>query len=294
MVDVGAGLAILGSAELSKELLGKILGQTAEYIGGGVQQWTERRVENVRRVFQKARDKLGSELERPGAIPPRVLSAILEQGQFAEDDLMAEYLGGVLASSRSRVDRDDRAVDAAATISRLSTYALRTHYVLYAAIHPLVRGEVSYLDLLMAPKLHERAFFLSLTAYFDAMAFSEAELDQFTGIFSETMLALSREDLIRPKFQLGAATDLSASFEFDSLEEDGGIVFTPTQHGIVLFSVAHGVRTDPLGAFSDAESFPPATGVNIPNALSGRVRPTAEGSVTATSRRTNQESSGQE
>ena len=59
-------------------MLGRMLGPTADYIGEGVRALTERRVGNVQRVFKKAHDKLGPDLDRPGAIPPRVLKGVLE------------------------------------------------------------------------------------------------------------------------------------------------------------------------------------------------------------------------
>lgn len=93
MVDP-ATIALLGPAYL----VGKILGPTADYIGEGVREWTQRRTENVKRVFLRAGDKLGDELEQPGAVPPRVLKAVLDEAQFADDELMADYLGGVLAT----------------------------------------------------------------------------------------------------------------------------------------------------------------------------------------------------
>src|SRR4051812_30456729 len=101
MVDPAA-LTLLGPAYL----VGKVLGPTADYVGEGVRDWTERRAENVQSVFRKAGRKLGDELDEPGGVPPRVLKGVLEEGQFAEDDLTREYLGGVLASSRTSSARD--------------------------------------------------------------------------------------------------------------------------------------------------------------------------------------------
>jgi hypothetical protein len=49
-VDVGTGLALLGSVKL----LEKMLGPTAEYIGDGLQTWAKKRTENVRRIFSFA------------------------------------------------------------------------------------------------------------------------------------------------------------------------------------------------------------------------------------------------
>jgi len=95
MVDVGVGLAALGTAEVSKDVLSKMLGPTAAYIGEGVKGWTERRTHNVQRVFAKATARLGDEIDRPGSIPPRVLKAVLDEAQVTDDELMADSLGGI-------------------------------------------------------------------------------------------------------------------------------------------------------------------------------------------------------
>jgi hypothetical protein len=85
-------------------------------------EWTERRVENISRVFGHAARKLGpAALETEGAVPPRVLKGILEEGQFADGELAAEYLGGVLASARTAQGRDDRGALLVGLVGRLST-----------------------------------------------------------------------------------------------------------------------------------------------------------------------------
>ena len=95
----------------------------------------------MRRVFAHAERKLGPEqLEAPGAVPPRVLKGVLEEGSFCEDEVMAEYLGGVLASSRSEVSVDDRGTALLAVISGLSTYQLRTHYTMYTTARQQLVG----------------------------------------------------------------------------------------------------------------------------------------------------------
>lgn len=43
----GTGLTILGTAVGSAKLVEKLLGPTADYLGEGLRQWTEKRVENV-------------------------------------------------------------------------------------------------------------------------------------------------------------------------------------------------------------------------------------------------------
>ena len=108
-MDPATGLTILGSAVGGAKLVEKLLGPTADYVGTGLKNWAEKRVTNASRIFEKAAEKLGSRIDEPGAVPPRVLKEILDEGLYCDDELTAEYFGGVLASSRSSISRDDRA-----------------------------------------------------------------------------------------------------------------------------------------------------------------------------------------
>src|SRR5712691_9549047 len=127
-MDPGTGLAILGSAAGGAKVVEKILGPTAEYLGAGLKNWTEHRIQNVARIFRKAAGKLGSDNDSPGAVPPRVLKEVLDEGSYSDDELTAEYFGGILASGRSPSGRDDRAASYGRLTSELSTYQIRFHY----------------------------------------------------------------------------------------------------------------------------------------------------------------------
>jgi hypothetical protein len=126
----GAGLTVLGS----KDLLNKLLGPTADYLGGELKNFVEQCNVNLDNVFQAAFRKLGARAGEPGSVNPRILKHVIDEGRFCEDELMVEYLGGVLASSKSEVSRDDRGTFFLNMISSLSSYQLRTHYMIYAAI----------------------------------------------------------------------------------------------------------------------------------------------------------------
>src|SRR2546430_14920034 len=105
MPDVGTAMILLGPSGL----LYKVLGPTADYLGEGLQGLAEQRVQNLQRVLAHADRKLGPDAEgRSGAVPPRVLKGVLEEGSYWDDELGAEYIGGVLASSRTEAPRDDR------------------------------------------------------------------------------------------------------------------------------------------------------------------------------------------
>lgn len=70
------------------------------------------------------------EMDETEAVPPKVLRDILNEASFNDDQVSVEYFGGVLASSKSGIARDDRASTITATLSRMSTYQIRCHYVI--------------------------------------------------------------------------------------------------------------------------------------------------------------------
>lgn len=139
-MDTATGLTVLGTAVGSAKIVEKLLGPTADYVGGGIKDWTEKRVNNVSRIFSIAATRLGGRIEEEGAVPPKVLKGILDEGSFCDDELSAEYFGGVLASSRTGVSRDDRGAAYIAMLGRLSAYQIRAHYCFYHIFKRLFDG----------------------------------------------------------------------------------------------------------------------------------------------------------
>jgi hypothetical protein len=132
-VVTSAASASVASTALAS-LAHKVLGPTAEYLGTELKEAVQKGVENTRRVFEDASRRLDQKGNPDGAVPPRVLRSVLDQAYFCEDELVAGYLGGVLASSKSGTSRDDRAVFYLSLIESLSVYQIRTHYILYSSI----------------------------------------------------------------------------------------------------------------------------------------------------------------
>ncbi len=172
-VDVGTGLAILGSSGIGAPLILKLLGPTADYLGEGVRSWTEKRVNNVRRIFTIAVRRLGNRIDEEGGVPPRALEGIVREGSFCEDEIAAEYFGGVLASSRSSMSRDDRGASFIALLSRLSVYQIRAHYVFYSIIKRLFEGKDLPVTLPQGRQGAEA--YISLDVFVTAMGFDERE-----------------------------------------------------------------------------------------------------------------------
>jgi len=251
MVDVGTGLTALGTAQVTKDMIGKMLGPTAEYIGDGVRSWSERRTQNVQRVFEKASRRLGDEIDRPGAVPPRVLKAVLDEAQVADDELIAEYLGGVLASSRTESGRDDRAASAARLVAGLSTYAIRTHYLFYASARRHFVGTDS--KRLRVGDSGETRVYLTTMAYMTAMEFSDSEQRDYFGILSDTLLSLDRHNLLA-SWVSGDPEHLRSAVLNKAFPENG-LTFEVTQQGVSLFCIASGVGgNDPFASFVDAKA----------------------------------------
>ncbi len=170
-----------------------MLGPTAEYIGGGIRNWTERRVNNVANIFIKAKEKLGDRIEEPGAIPPRVLKELLDEGSFCDDALTAEYFGGVLASSRSQVSRDDRGASWSSLVARLSAYQIRSHFLVYRAIYDCFAGQDFQFNMDDRIKL---SMLLPFSSYIRSMEFSKDEMNQFGTLLNHSFFGLNKEDLI--------------------------------------------------------------------------------------------------
>jgi hypothetical protein len=230
-MDVGTGLALLGSAQV----LQKLLGPTADYVGEGAKGWAQRRVENVKRIFSKAAKKLGPRMEIPGSVPPRVLEGVVNNGSFCDDELVAEYFGGVLASSRSEESRDDRGSALNALIARMSTYQIRTHYIIYTVVRKLFAGKGLSLTYTDRQKME---VFLPFETYFDAMSFSQKELERFEALMEHVFFGLQRESLIEQSFMYGQGKDMTD--RYPKAAGRGGVLYQPSVLGAELFLSVHG------------------------------------------------------
>lgn len=232
-VGLGAIAAYLG-----KDGLAKLLGPTAEYLGEGLRDFTRRRAENISRIFQKASEKLGDRIEAPGEVPPRVLKVIVDEGSFCDDDLMAEYFGGVLASSRTELGRDDRGARMAKLLDGLSTYQIRTHYLVYGTIKHLFADAKLPFNIDGRPKMR---VFLPFSGYEPAMEFSAAENQQFGSLLQHIFFGLSAENLIEPSYWRYGPKEKIIDLYTEA--QDGGIVCQPSALGAELFLWAFG-RSD--------------------------------------------------
>jgi len=240
-MDPNAGLTILGAAIGSAKLIEKVLGPTADYLGVGLRDFAKHRVDNVKRIFQKAGELLGEAPPDGQAVPPRVLRDVLDDGSYRDDELTASYYGGILASSRSGISRDDRGAAFTALVGRLTTYQLRAHYILYRTINELYSTTKRNLQD-VGPRTQCRTF-LPIDDYLSAM---QPQTDEALDAFlSHVFFALSREALIEGQFTFGPAEHMKKQF---AAADCDGIIFLPSALGVELFMWATGNSTLPLNA----------------------------------------------
>jgi hypothetical protein len=67
---IGTGLAVLAS----KDVLNKLLGPTADYVGGEMKGLVEKCNVNIGSILARAVKRLGTRLDEPGQVSPRILT----------------------------------------------------------------------------------------------------------------------------------------------------------------------------------------------------------------------------
>ena len=238
-MDLGTGLTILGSAIGGKDLLIKMLGPTADYIGDGIKLFTEKRLENIQSILKNASLKIGDKINKPGTIHPKVLKFVLDEGSYSDDFLSIEYFGGVLASSRSGNSRDDRGVFFNALITRMSSYQLRFHYVLYHIIKSTFNGcEINWG---ISKERSKLKVFIPASTFYTFMDFTESEEAKASTILDHIISGLLKEQLIGTDFATGSAELLKIYY---SSAEETGLIIEPDRLGFELFYWVYGKGQD--------------------------------------------------
>lgn len=73
-----------------------------------------------------------SDKSTTGSVPPRVVQEVVNHAQWADNEFIAEYLSGILASARTLGGASDAGVPWCALVGRLSSDQLALHWALYA------------------------------------------------------------------------------------------------------------------------------------------------------------------
>lgn len=118
------------AAYVAKQLFGKTLAEMGD---------------DLNKMYKANRDKLLSKAAKKvadsndGATPNlRVARDIIWNGAVTDDEVCAEYFGGLLAASRSDDGKDDSALIYVDCIKALSSKQLHLHFVTYNSLHKIL------------------------------------------------------------------------------------------------------------------------------------------------------------
>jgi len=233
-------------AYLSKDGVAKLLGPTADYLGGELKELIARSQKNVASVFSKAERKAAAKLDQPGAVNPRVFKHVIDEARFCENELMAEYFGGILASARTDEGVDDRGVYYAQIAKSLSVYQLRCHYLFYYVMWFLAKG----LKLNLNDGDDRQKLTVVIPASVYEKTFSVSPNQKETAIVSHALAGLVREGLIQDSFQFSSP---DALLKVGVNVKTYAFLVSPTIPGLELFLWAHGKGDEPLSEFLDLD-----------------------------------------
>ena len=234
-----------------------MLGPTADYLGRGVLALAESRVNNIRAIFRKAERKTDPTALLPsGAVAPRVLAGVMSDGSFVTDELFQDYFGGVLLSSHSDSGGDDRGSTYIQLLSRLSSYQIRTHYLLYCAVRAacIALSDVDLSDVAGRERVGD--FFVRFPQFFFSLELTDDQMGNLQAILTHALVGLHREGLIGTHWHFSTDRDnVSASIAGRGhAYPRGGLVFGVSPFGIELFCAAHGFSGDAARTFTDPKA----------------------------------------
>jgi hypothetical protein len=226
---ISAGLV----AYASKDLIAKLLGPSADYMGGEIKGLVEKCNINLNSIFVKACRKAGESLEQDGQVNPRVLKGIVDDGRFCDEDLLKEYYAGILSSSRTTDTSDDIGVSHLAVLKGLSIYQVRLHYLFYTefyrhySINPCLLGEQS--------NRKNRRIYIPYQVFIDAVKIEN--IQDFDTILTHSITGLVKNDLLGDTWQFGSIDVLKQYFP--SVQQPG-IILEPSLPGIELYIWSNG------------------------------------------------------
>jgi len=231
-----------------------LLTPSLKKVGDRLAKYTEKGLDNIARVLGVADTRVKQRRKGKGDYSPRVLQRVIQQAYSCEDELQGSYLGGILASSRGTISRDDRAAYYLSIIESLSSYQLRTHAIFYSAILRIGPAEFE------RGKRHilrgDATVMITDRDYRRGMSFSKVEKPRiitahvFNGLGQQRLVSgcLSAMMMIKPE-RLGGPYILAPKAKpMKTLMH----YFYPTQLGIELFLWGLGCGEKGIDAYAPA------------------------------------------
>lgn len=237
---IGTGAAGIGAAAWAAK---RVFGSSLDAVNDALGRWTEHALRNVGRVVENAESKIPDE-RRDDGMPLRFAMRVMNESAYAESDLEVEYLGGVLASGRTPSGRDDRGVVFSGIVSRMSSYQLRLHYVIYTTMRRLYAGEQINFGYVEAVEPYE----IFIPSYEIAAAIDASEDEDWQVLSSHALHGLNREGLIGREWFTGPAEEIRVRSTM--VDPPSGLLVGPSPMGVELYLWAVGKGQLPIEAFT--------------------------------------------
>ena len=206
--------------------------------------------DDLKNLYAKGRDKIINKAYKKLDDPNdgkranlRLAYATLSNGAFTDDEICAEYFGGILASSRSADGKNDDAMQLLDTIKSLSSKQLHLHYILYRSFNRLLLKHKEQMNVGQGSEVGKK------TIWFVAQ-----ELQQLGINYDTDLNILHREGLV-------------SAYKIDMHKIDESHILpyanaTPTTYGVLLYAVAHN-KLAGWREFS-TKQFPEFEGIELP------------------------------
>ena len=128
---IGTGAAAVGAAAYVAQ---KVFGPTLDTMGQDINKvWAVGRDKLLARAAAKTKN-----LEDGKSANLRVARDVIWNGAVTDDEVCAEYFGGILASCRSEDGKDDSAIQFVDCIKGMSSKQLHLHYSIYRSAQLLL------------------------------------------------------------------------------------------------------------------------------------------------------------
>lgn len=252
-------IAVGGAVLANKDTLGKLLGPTADYLGGKGKGLVEKCDVNLDGIFKRALRILGPKIDEPGSVNPRVLKDIYDNGRFIEDELTSEYYAGLLASSRTDISRDDRAMVFLKILSQMSTYQIRFHFAYYALLHRKYKGVAA--NLMNAAVTGKLKIYIPISAFIEMMALNTS-VEDVTELSGHILFGLARLGLINSNVVFGPAVLMKRNMDVLGVDNEGMVV-CPQPTGCDLFLWSLGYRCSTNTILSSTFDFVDRSGISL-------------------------------
>ncbi|MFA6176665.1 MAG: hypothetical protein WC765_08825 [Phycisphaerae bacterium] len=220
----------VGGVAVSGETLKKLLGPTADYFGECTKELVKKTAHNVGRIFSIAFEKLGEKIDEPGNVNPRILKNICDEGRFVEDVFVAEYFGGLLASSRSENSQDDTVLPYLSIVKTMSSNQLYLHFIIYSIVARLPFGRVK-------PAIEKFWDGLTISIPINETIFHDMKNPSYV---KDAVLGLVNIGLIKNRYSISVDC-LNIEKEIEA--ENGWLKVAPNEYGAELFLKALGYKT---------------------------------------------------